>query len=275
MTKARGTDLRERGGEIRLAAIAYADRGWSVIPIEPRGKRPLVPWLEFQQRRASAAEIDAWFDRWPAANIAIVTGRVSGLVVLDLDPRHGGQASIERLRDEHGPLPRTVEAETRGGGRHLYFAHPGGPLANRVGLLPGIDLRADGGCVVAPPSLHASGRRYRWAADRAPDDLPLAATPHWLLPTAHGGTHRGHTLAHWRELVRQDVVEGRRNSTLASLAGHLLWHGVDPQVAAELLLAFNRARCRPPLPDEEVAAVVASIVRMHQRDDEGAPREGL
>jgi hypothetical protein len=75
--------------------------------------------------------------------------------------------------------------------------------------------------------------------------------------------------------VRQDVAEGRRNSTLASLAGHLLWHGVDPQVAAELLLAFNRARCRPPLPDEEVAAVVASIVRMHQRGEEGAPREGL
>ena len=274
MIKARGTALRGSGDDIRAAALAYAERGWSTIPIEPRGKRPLVPWLEFQQRLANAAEIGAWFDRWPAASIAIVTGRVSGLVVLDLDPRHGGQASIERLRVEHGPLPRTVEAETGGGGRHLYFAHPGGPLANRVGLLPGIDLRADGGCVVAPPSLHASGRRYRWAAGRAPDDLPLAATPRWLLPTAHGGTHRGHTLAHWRELLRQDVAEGRRNNALASLAGHLLWHGVDPQVALELLLAFNRARCRPPLPDEEVAAVVASIVRLHQRGEDGAPREG-
>jgi hypothetical protein len=144
MIKARGTDLREPGGEIRLAAMTYAERGWSVIPIEPRGKRPLVPWLEFQQRLASAAEIDAWFDRWPAANIAIVTGRVSGLVVLDLDPRHGGQASIERLRDEHGPLPRTVEAETGGGGRHLYFAHPGGPRQPR-----------------RPPAGHRPARRRR------------------------------------------------------------------------------------------------------------------
>ncbi len=66
--------------------------------------------------------------------------------------------------------------------------------------------------------------------------------------------------------MRGDVPEGTRNSTLASLAGHLLWHGVDPQVAFDLLLAFNRVRCRPPLPDEEVARVVASITRLHERE---------
>jgi len=273
MVKPRGAETHAGGADIRAAAIAYAERRWSVIPIESRGKRPLLPWLEFQQRLATMAEIDAWFDRWPEANVGVVTGRVSGLVVLDVDPRHGGQASIERLRDEHGPLPRTVEAETGGGGRHLYFAHPAMPLANRVGLLPGIDLRADGGCVVAPPSLHTSGRRYRWAAGCAPDELPLAAAPRWLLPAAQDDAHRGHPLAHWRELVRHDVAEGGRNSTLASLAGHLLWHGVDPQVALELLLAFNRVRCRPPLRDEEVAAVVASITRLHMRGEDDAADE--
>jgi len=264
MGKARGSEARP-AGDIRTAALAYAARGWSVIPIEPRGKRPLVPWLEFQRRVATAEEIDGWLRRWPDANVGIVTGRVSGLVVVDIDPRHDGLASIERARDEHGPLPHTVEAETGGGGHHLYFAHPGMPLANRVGILPGIDLRADGGCVVAPPSLHPSGRRYRWAAGSRPDDLPLAMLPRWLLPATHGDAHRGHSLAHWRELVRQDVAEGRRNDTLASLAGHLLWHGVDAQVALELLLAFNRVRCRPPLPDDEVAQVVASIARLHER----------
>ena len=70
------------------------------------------------------------------------------------------------------------------------------------------------------------------------------------------------------------MAEGRRNNTLASLAGHLLWHGVDAQVALELLLAVNRARCRPPLPDDEVAPVVANIARLHARGEEGAPREG-
>jgi hypothetical protein len=254
--------------DVSAAALAYAARGWSPIPIEPRGKRPLVPWLEFQQRIADAGEIDGWFRRWPEANVGLVTGRLSGLVVVDIDPRHDGAASIERASAEHGPLPRTVEAQTGGGGRHLYFAHPGAPLANRVGILPGIDLRADGGCVVAPPSLHPIGRRYRWAAGRAPDQVPLAELPRWLLPAGHGGTRRGHPLAHWRELVRHDVAEGTRNSTLASLAGHLLWHGVDPQVALELLLAFNRVRCRPPLPDDEVAQVVASIARLHAQGDD-------
>jgi hypothetical protein len=257
------------GSDAHAAALAYAARGWSVIPIEPRGKRPLLAWLEFQSRIAAADEIDGWFGRWPAANVGIVTGRVSGLLVVDVDPRHGGGASLERAGDEHGPLPRTVEAETGGGGRHLYFACPGQEVHNRVGILPGIDLRADGGCVVAPPSLHPCGRRYRWAPGRGPDELPLAALPGWLLPAAHGDGPRGHPLAHWRELVRGDVAEGTRNNTLASLAGHLLWHGVDPQVALELLLAFNRVRCRPPLADDEVAQVVASIARLHERGRDG------
>jgi len=257
------------GGGAHPAALAYAARGWSVIPIEARGKRPLVPWLEFQQRAAGADEIDAWFDRWPAANVGLVTGRVSGLVVVDIDPRHGGAASLERMRDEHGQLPRTVEAATGGGGRHLYFAYPGLPVANRVGILPGIDLRADGGCVVAPPSLHPSGRRYRWAPGRGPHEVALAALPGWLLPGAYGDGPRGHSLAHWRDLVRQEVAEGTRNNTLASLAGHLLWHGVDPQVALELLLAFNRVRCRPPLADDEVSQVVVSITRLHERGRDG------
>ena len=264
MTRARDKETAA-AGDAHAAALAYAARGWSVIPVEPHGKRPLVPWLELQDRRASTEEIDGWFRRWPAANIGLVTGRVSALVVVDVDPRHDGEASLERSCEEHGPLPPTVEAETGGGGRHLYFAYPGTAVANRVGLLPGIDLRADGGCVVAPPSRHPSGRRYRWAPGRGPDEAPLAAMPDWLLPATHGHGPRGHPPAHWRELVRADVAEGTRNSTLASLAGHLLWRGVDPQVALELLLAFNRARCRPPLPDDEVARVVASITRLHER----------
>ncbi|MCX8114682.1 MAG: bifunctional DNA primase/polymerase, partial [Burkholderiaceae bacterium] len=104
------------------AALAYAARGWSPIPIEPRGKRPLVPWLEFQQRIADAEEIAAWFARWPDANVGIVTGRVSGIVVVDVDAQHGGLDSLRALEREHGALPTTVEAITGGGGRHLYFA---------------------------------------------------------------------------------------------------------------------------------------------------------
>ncbi len=243
-----------------------------MIPIEPRGKRPVVSWLEFQSRIADAAAIDAWFRRWPDANVGIVTGCVSGLVVVDIDARHGGVASLAELESEHGALPRTIEATTGGGGRHLYFAHPGATVPNRVGAVPGIDLRGDGGCVVAPPSIHPSGRRYAWAPARGPGEAPLAPLPAWLHENPQDGHRAGHPLKHWRRLAREGVVEGQRNATVASLTGHLLWHDVDPEVALELMLAWNRMRCRPPLSDEEVAGVVESIARLHRGSRESGRR---
>jgi hypothetical protein len=256
---------------MRAAAQAYAARGWSVIPFEPRDKRPLVAWTEFQQRRAAVDEIDAWLRHWPQANVGIVTGHVSGLVVVDLDARHGGFESLAALETEFGRLPDTVSALTGGGGRHLYFDHPRDALRNRTGIRPGIDLRAEGGCVVAPPSVHPSGRRYAWAAGLAPGAIPLAALPTWFIDLLRHPLRGGRALAHWRELTHEGVPEGERNSTLASLTGHLLWRGVDAEVALELLLGWNRLRCRPPLADDEVARVVQSIARLHEREqDAGA-----
>ncbi len=251
--------------ECSAAAEEYLARGWSIIPLLPREKRPLLPWAEFQERPPTRDEVQAWFRRWPEANVAIVTGARSGLVVLDIDVPHGGANSLTRLQAEHGDLPLTVEALTGGGGRHLYFAHPGGMVHNRVGIEPGIDLRGDGGYIVAPPSVHPSGTRYAWVATRSPRDVPLAPLPSWLLEQLRTRPGLGHPLAHWRQLVAAGVDEGERNNSLASLAGHLLWRGVDAVVALELLLCWNACRCRPPLADDEVARVVDSIARLHGR----------
>lgn len=251
--------------ESRELALHYAAQGWSVIPVRSGDKRPLLRWQPYQESRADAAQIDAWLARWPDANLAVVTGAVSGLVVLDIDPKHGGDESLARWRRHHGPLPATVEAGTGGGGRHLYFAYPGTSLRNRAGLAAGIDVRADGGYVVVPPSVHPSGRRYAWIPGHEPGALPLAALPPWLLRALAGSQRSGHPPEHWRRLVHQGVAEGERNATIASLTGHLLWHGVDPAVALELLLCWNRVRCRPPLATDEVVRTVESIVRLHQR----------
>lgn len=249
----------------KQAALKYLQRHWSVIPIRAHDKRPAIRWQEFQHRVATRAELEEWFRKWPEGNVGIVTGAISGLVVLDIDPKHGGDESLSDQVREYGPLPRTVEAQTGGGGRHLYFAHPGGVVRNQVGLAPGIDLRGDGGCVVAPPSLHASGRHYRWVEGHAPQQIPLAPLPGWLRQASSGAAQTGHPLDYWRQLVRQGVGEGERNNTLASMTGHLLWHGVDADVVVELLLCWNRLRCRPPLPDEEVIRTVDSITRLHER----------
>ncbi|MFM2130019.1 MAG: hypothetical protein RL477_1565, partial [Pseudomonadota bacterium] len=118
------------------------------------------------------------------------------------------------------------------------------------------------------PSIHPSGLPYRWIDGRSPHDYPLTPLPAWIVRGAGGGG-AGRSAEDWRALVRDGVGEGARNSTIASLTGYLLWHGVDPGVALELMLAWNRARCRPPLDDDEVKGVVASIARLHEAGDGG------
>ena len=253
---------------VRRAALDYVDRGWSAIVLRQCGKFPQIRWEPYQYRVADPAEVERWFDRWPDANVGIVTGQVSGLVVLDIDPRHGGEESIAGWARSDRHLPDTIEAATGGGGRHLYFRAPSVLLRNRVGLASGIDLRANGGLVVAPPSIHPSGARYTWRSGHAPEDRALASLPDWLCRmSAGGGLGAGHSIDHWRNLVAEGVPEGTRNNTIPSLAGHLLWHGVDPQVTLDLLLCWNRVRCRPPLDHTEVAGVVASILKLHEAKD--------
>jgi hypothetical protein len=252
--------------EILEAAFDYLRRGWSVVPIRPRSKLPLVAWEEYQHHLAGEGEVAGWFSHWPDANVGIVTGALSRLAVLDIDPRHGGTEALAALEQKNGPLPATVEAQTGGGGRHLYFK-PSNPLRSRAGLAAGIDIRAEGGLVVAPPSIHPSGKRYAWRTGHDPALLEAAPLPEWLERLASAPEGRGQPVRYWRELLRAGVEEGVRNNTIASLAGHLLWRGVDPEVAIELLLCWNRVRCRPPLEDEEVARVVSSITRLHRRDE--------
>jgi hypothetical protein len=255
------------------AALQFARYHWSVIPMRARDKRPLIKWLEYQQRLATEDEINEWYQLWPSANVGIVTGAISGLVVLDIDPRHGGEQSLAQWEKIFDPLPVTLEARTGGGGRHVYFKHPGGVIHNRAGIASGIDLRGDGGCVVAPPSIHSSGKAYTWLSGHEPGKVALAELPGWLLKLVRSDDKvPGHGLGHWRQLVTEGVAEGERNNTMASLSGHLLWHGVDADVVMELLLCWNRIRCAPPLDDDEVIHTVLSISRLHRHDSPEEPR---
>lgn len=249
------------------AALQFARYHWSVIPMRARDKRPLIKWLEYQHRLATESEINQWYQQWTSANVGIVTGAISGLVVLDIDPRHGGEQSLVQLEKAYGSLPVTPEVRTGGGGRHVYFKHPGGVIHNRVGLEPGIDLRGDGGCVVAPPSIHSSGKAYTWVGGHEPEKVALAELPEWLLRlVGNDPKSSGYSPGYWRQLLRKGVAMGVRNNTIASLSGHLLAHDVDPDVVMELLLCWNRIRCSPPLDDDEVIQTVLNISRLHRQD---------
>lgn len=165
---------------VDYAGIDYARRGWSVIPLAPCGDQPLGDWRDFQGRIADREEIDDWAWRSPYANLGIVTGKVSRLVVLETDVRNGGAESLERLEKAHGSLPRTVEAST-GSGRQLYFVHPGGAALGAGEQPTGIKVSGDGGYVVAPPSVDAKGRSYAWLPGCGPGDVAVAPLPPWLL----------------------------------------------------------------------------------------------
>jgi hypothetical protein len=114
-------------------------------------------------------------------NIGIITGAESGIVVLDVDPRHSGDKTLADLEAKFGALPKTWRFFTGGGGLHILFRHPGGYVQSKPGAVgPGLDCKADGGFIVAPPSLHESGRHYAIDPTHHPDDVQIASSPDWL-----------------------------------------------------------------------------------------------
>lgn len=252
-------------------ALAYAARGWQVFPIyECRatgtqcscgnrkctspGKHPRTK-TGLKEATLDATQIRAWWRQWPNANIGIATG--AGLVVVDIDPRHGGSESLDDLREELGAWPDTVEAQTGGSGRHIYFAAPyGQTVKNSAGILgAGIDIRGEGGYVVAPPSNHASGGAYAWEASSDPTDgVPVAEIPEaWLARIA--GPKRSSAPV---EAVAAVVGEGGRNNALFSLGRSLRAKGLDAGVILATLTAHNAVACVPPLDDAEVETIARS-----------------
>ncbi len=134
-------------------ALFYAEKGWQVFPLPAKTKIPRVKWADVCTTERNM--VAGWWDTDPDANIGIVTGSRSGIVVIDIDPGHGGYESLAELINQHGKLPDTPVARTGGGGEHLFFKHPNIEVRNSAGRIgPGIDVRGDGGYVVGAPSIH-------------------------------------------------------------------------------------------------------------------------
>src|ERR1017187_7175992 len=219
--------VRESRPTMQAEALWYAENGIPVFPLpsatggrcscgKPRcsnpGKHPRTEH-GFKNATTDPHQIGAWWQKWPEANIGMPTGAASGLLAVDVDPRNGGDSSLDELQAKHGQLPKTAEQITGGGGRHIVYRHRGGSVPKN--LAHGIDLKGDGGYIVLAPSIHASGNRYQWdGVDGAKAILDPAEPPRWLVEyitaARSDGRAEGKTAAgdKWRVGERNDKLTG-------------------------------------------------------------------
>ena len=266
----------------RDAALAYARRGWPVLPLHtPRagkcscgqsgcdspGKHPRTTH-GLKDATTDETVVRDWWDRWPDGNIGVLTGPISGLVVLDLDVRpDNGINGIETARAIFSFEPQSHFQRTGGGGLQCLFKRPDLPhIRSRSGsgaIAPGVESKADGAYVVVPPSVHSTGRGYEWLSDPQIDgDLP--ELPPWVLKDrGDGDTKRG--ACKGQEILRA----GERNSGLTSLAGSMRRKGFGIKAIEAALRAENLERCDPPLPDDEVTSIAQSMGRYEPSESPG------
>ena len=228
--------------DVLLAALAYARRRFSLIPIKPGEKKPIIAWGEYQRRHATEDEVMEWWMKWPDANVGIVTGTISRLVVIDLDTPEA-KAKFKELVPgyDFSVVPRS----RTGKGWQLFYKHPGVAIPNRAGIIPGLDVRGDGGYVVAPPSIHPNGKQYRWEVP-INDELPaLPPELFKLISSPNGSGENAYRERFNTAQALAGVPEGQRDEKLFKLACTLRAADV-PQEWAERLAREAAASCQPP-----------------------------
>jgi hypothetical protein len=241
------------------AALKYALKGWAVFPIHTTiglfcscgtvgcgksGKHPRIDkWNE--KATVDPETIRAWWTKWKDANIGIITGRKSGVVVLDVDPRNGGNETLEQLMADIGVLPPSLRVRTGGDGQHLIFRNPKHPIEQGSSKLgSGIDVKGDGGYIIAPPSLHRSGNRYEWIDN--PDDTPLAELPDAVVERiGRVITPQNVTTSSTEALI----PKGERDNRLFQFALKFYHQGYSEDVVLAMLSGINERLCEQPEAD--------------------------
>ena len=251
--------LKEQPGANKILAYArrYFQIGWNLTPLKFQSKEPLIPWERFQHERITEEELKQLFK--PGCNIGVVCGKISKLVVLDVD---GITPEIrDFLKDKPG-LKETARVKTSRGW-HFYFSIPDDveiPTVKNLQGLQGLEVRGEGSYVVAPPSLHPSGIAYKWSLPTG--KFEVHPIPDWLLDSIAMHKEFSKEGDKLYKTILQDtrpLHEGERNSTLCSLAGRLKAGGLSKEETRNLLLAINKERCIPPLQEKELLTILDSV----------------
>lgn len=245
-------------GSIRDYAAAYVEAGWSLIPVRPGEKRPLMKWEDHQTKRATMTDVDTWLKQWPAMNLGLVTGSISNVAALDID----GDAGVESLR-ESGHTPPASLIQKTPHGWHVIYRLGGRSVKTAAGILPHVDTRGDGGYIVVTPSRLRPDEVYRWH-----HRLPIAPVPDWLerpevlqAPPAPSAGSASAGAPDWvRRAIEKGVDRGRRNAVATRLAGYFHSLRVPDDIIRTILAPFA-SRCEPPMDAPELAGIVRSVSR--------------
>jgi predicted P-loop ATPase len=246
-------------------ALAYASKGWHVFPCQPNLKTPFPKTHGYQDATIDLEKITKWWTDEPNANIGIATGKISGFFVLDVDNKNGarGDETLEQKEKEFGAIKQTVESVTWSKGRHIFFKYPSVEIKCRTALFGdgcGIDIRGDGGYIIAPTSVVA-GCPYEWEVSCHPDDIKIGDAPQWLIDVCRMSQKL-------KDLGDENdkVPEGGRNAAMFDAAVHLKRAGVLKADAWESLKKTNDRKCSPPLGEDELQRIFNSAMNPHPND---------
>lgn len=242
------------------AAEWYASHGWPVFPCVPGEKKPLTP-NGFKDATTDLAKIRAWWEARPDSNIGLATGG-AGLVVVDCDMKNGahGLDSWRELRHELAIPDNTPTAETPSKGMHVYYNANGIHVRNSAGkLAPGVDIRADGGYVLAPPSKTPQGE-YCWALGMRPTELTILPLPQALAERLHEPNPERRIAPP----ITDVIPHGTQHDTLVSLAGSMRRRGMNVDEIDAALQVVNETRCEVPGPPKNIRRIAEDVCRLYE-----------
>jgi len=255
-------------------------------------KLPLVAWKKYQNERPTVEEVNHWFNTNPDANIGIITGAVSDLVVFDLD-----SPEAVKYADQQGGFPDSVKVQT-GKGYHVYMKHPGFEIRNSVNKKLDIDIRADGGYVAAPPSIHGSGHQYAWVEGYSINQIDPAPCSPWMTDYLNDISNSepvkdlekelevilkndaktssetkspdiinpDNKRRDYLDLLKNGCVKGERNYSATSFVGSLYATGKQENEIWEIFKMWNKDKVKPPLGEDELKNIFDSIKITEQKN---------
>lgn len=238
--------------------LMFASFGMPVFPLAPGTKIPHKGTSGVKEATTNRDQIKKWLEDYPGSNWAMATGRLAGVIVLDIDPRNNGLASIREKIAQYGAPNATPTVRTGGGGFHYYFRYPMFSNIKNGEILEGVDIKTDGGYVLIPGSV--TENVYEWAEELSIIDATLAELPGWIIEMA--SAKKGAYLQ-----PDEVVITGNRNNYLTSLAGSMRRRGMSEAAILAAIEQENVARCSPPLGTDEVSRIVSSIMNYSPEDE--------